>query len=81
MKAGGQLTRDLLYRKGQRIVVEQKLNVGHQCALAAGKANGILGYTSKSVAQGNVFDGTCEITSGALCPGLGSVVQKMTLAH
>lgn len=26
-------------------------------------------------------DGTCEITSRALCPGLGSLEQRQTLTH
>ena len=80
MQAVGQLAREQLCRKGQGILGHQKLNVGHQCVLAAGKANDILGCTSKSVAQGNVFsDGTCETTSGALCSRLGSLVQKKAL--
>lgn len=80
MQPDGQLAREQLCGKGQAILDGQKLNVGHRCVLAAEKANGILGCTSKSVAQGKVFsDGTCEIPSGALCPRLGSLVQKKTL--
>ncbi|GAB0188267.1 hypothetical protein GRJ2_001292000 [Grus japonensis] len=64
------------------VLVDKKLNMSRQCALAAQKANHILGYIKRSVASRLrevilPFHSTLmRPPPGVQCPALGSPVQK-----
>ncbi|CAM2111788.1 unnamed protein product [Caretta caretta] len=66
--------------KDLRVMVDEKLDVSHQCALVVKKANGILGCISRSIASRlrGVIIPLCiaEASSGILCRVLGPTLQE-----
>jgi len=57
-----------------RILLDAKLNMSHQCALAAQKANRVLGCIKSSVGSGS-REGILPLYSALLRPHLESCIQ------
>jgi len=58
------------------VLVDNRLTMSYQCALAAKKANGVLGCIRRSVRSSPSLLSPREAPSGVLCPVLGSPVQE-----
>lgn len=59
--------------------MDTKLNMSHQCALAAKNANSILGCIRQNTAGRSGDNTICRVGEGApeaLCPVLGPAVQQ-----
>ena len=62
------------------VLVDEKLNMSHQCALAAQKANNILGCMKRSVASRS-REGILPLYSALLRPHLEYCIQLWSPQH
>ncbi|PKU27736.1 rna-directed dna polymerase from mobile element jockey-like [Limosa lapponica baueri] len=75
-RLGGEWTESSSEEKDLGVLVDEKLNMTWQCALAAQKANPILGCIPSSVASRALLLRSGETPPGALCPALESSAQE-----
>ena len=81
-RLGGVVLESSSAEKDLEVLIDEKHNMRQQCALAAWKANGILGSIRRGVVSRDrevivpLYSALVRPPSGVLCPGVEPSVQK-----